>query len=476
MRITKSNQEKNKKENYKKILKRVKKEVKAITLIALVVTIIVLLILAGVAINLTVGDNGLFRRVQNAVDTWQKSDDIEKINLAILEAQIGENGYNKLDQNNLQDAITNQFSGRNVVITDNGNETFTVSCLDTLKDYTISENEVKEYIDWNEAMANAVAPSSQDDARNEGVIGIGTDGKPVDMDLWMFTKIDNGYALSFEDSLGDEKENRKAAYLGKFDENGAIEGNIPVYIKENDSEKFIPVTSLRDTFFGLGELKIAPKLPNTIESLFETFQDCISLTEPPYIPSNVKDMTSTFFNCQNLDVIHDIPNKVETLNYCFYNCNISELDISLGKNVKTMMSTFFSCKNLTIIESELPLTVTNLSQTFAYCSKLINAPEIPYGVKSMSGCFQYCESLEKAPTVIPKTVSNFQWAFQNCLVLTGTIEINGCSGKILENGYADYNGCFLGACNENKLIVTRKTEDSLLEEIIKDANNSNITY
>ena len=60
MRITKSNQEKNKKENYKKILKRVKKEVKGITLIALVVTIIVLLILAGVAINLTIGDNGLF--------------------------------------------------------------------------------------------------------------------------------------------------------------------------------------------------------------------------------------------------------------------------------------------------------------------------------------------------------------------------------------------------------------------------------
>ena len=40
MRITKSNQEKNKKENYKKILKRVKKEVKGITLIALVVTIV----------------------------------------------------------------------------------------------------------------------------------------------------------------------------------------------------------------------------------------------------------------------------------------------------------------------------------------------------------------------------------------------------------------------------------------------------
>ena len=43
-------------------LKRIKKNVKGITLIALVATFIVLLILASVAINLTVGDNGLFRR------------------------------------------------------------------------------------------------------------------------------------------------------------------------------------------------------------------------------------------------------------------------------------------------------------------------------------------------------------------------------------------------------------------------------
>ncbi len=71
MRITKSNQEKNKKENYKKILKRVKKEVKGITLIALVVTIIVMLILAGITLNLTIGNNGIFKRAENARDTWE---------------------------------------------------------------------------------------------------------------------------------------------------------------------------------------------------------------------------------------------------------------------------------------------------------------------------------------------------------------------------------------------------------------------
>ena len=78
MKITKRNQEKTKKSGYKKILKEVKKEVKGITLIALVVTVIVLLILAGVTINLTVGDNGLFKRAQNAVDTWQMAEENEQ--------------------------------------------------------------------------------------------------------------------------------------------------------------------------------------------------------------------------------------------------------------------------------------------------------------------------------------------------------------------------------------------------------------
>ena len=62
-------------------MKKLKKQVKGITLIALVVTIIVLLILAGVAINLTIGDNGLFRRAQNAADTWQMAEQNEQIEM-----------------------------------------------------------------------------------------------------------------------------------------------------------------------------------------------------------------------------------------------------------------------------------------------------------------------------------------------------------------------------------------------------------
>ena len=43
-----------------------KRDMKGITLVALVVTIVVLLILAGVSINLVLGDNGIIKKAQEA--------------------------------------------------------------------------------------------------------------------------------------------------------------------------------------------------------------------------------------------------------------------------------------------------------------------------------------------------------------------------------------------------------------------------
>ena len=47
-------------------IRSIKKEIKGITLLSLVVTIIVLLILAGVAINFSIGDGGILKRAEDA--------------------------------------------------------------------------------------------------------------------------------------------------------------------------------------------------------------------------------------------------------------------------------------------------------------------------------------------------------------------------------------------------------------------------
>ena len=73
MRLTKNkNGKKSKlKGNNAQFLKEFKRGVKGITLLALVVTIIIMLILAGITLNLTIGNNGIFKRAENARDTWE---------------------------------------------------------------------------------------------------------------------------------------------------------------------------------------------------------------------------------------------------------------------------------------------------------------------------------------------------------------------------------------------------------------------
>lgn len=51
---------------------------KGITLIALVITIVVLIILAAVAINLSLGNNGIFNRAKTAKEQYQNSEEQEK--------------------------------------------------------------------------------------------------------------------------------------------------------------------------------------------------------------------------------------------------------------------------------------------------------------------------------------------------------------------------------------------------------------
>lgn len=75
------------------------KNSKAITLIALVITIIVLLILAGVVINLTIGENGIFKIAKHAAKKYTDAEQDEKNNLGELLAEAN-NIINGTDSNN----------------------------------------------------------------------------------------------------------------------------------------------------------------------------------------------------------------------------------------------------------------------------------------------------------------------------------------------------------------------------------------
>ncbi len=61
-----------------------------ITLIALVITVIVMLILAGVAINLTIGDNGIFKKSQEGAQIYKNSANNEATSLNSVDKKMGD--------------------------------------------------------------------------------------------------------------------------------------------------------------------------------------------------------------------------------------------------------------------------------------------------------------------------------------------------------------------------------------------------
>ena len=96
-------------------MKSIRKE-KGITLIALVITIIVLIILAGVAINLTLGDNGIINKAKYSKEAENESAARERLELALVEANIEKQGnidYNK------EEFLTQMLENKNMIVSGN---------------------------------------------------------------------------------------------------------------------------------------------------------------------------------------------------------------------------------------------------------------------------------------------------------------------------------------------------------------------
>ena len=62
------------------------KEAKGITLVALVITIMILLILAGVALSLVIGENGLIAKSKEGVEKYKDKAKAEQWQLEDIEA------------------------------------------------------------------------------------------------------------------------------------------------------------------------------------------------------------------------------------------------------------------------------------------------------------------------------------------------------------------------------------------------------
>jgi len=282
----------------KKLKDELKYGKKGITLISLVVTIIVLLILAGVTIAILTVDNGILTRAQEAKNKTEEAQE------------------NEQDILNEYETLLNEYAG----------------------------------IDWDTALANA---TKHPDQTTSTAIGVGTDGKTVNMDLWYYS-LDintNGYGLNSPEVLNNSENGGTntqkiigAGYRGGISKNGTIEGKIPQYIKEDNGE-WIKVTSLYRTFEGI-DLKESPEIPSTIIKMNCTFEKCSYLKSMPIIPNSIETMRWTFNTCTDLEQISTIPHSVYDLTGTFAGCSLLKTAPLIPDNVTICTYTFMNCPNL----------------------------------------------------------------------------------------------------------------------------------
>ena len=415
------------------------KEERGITLIALVITIIVLLILAGISMAMLTGENGILTQVQNAKERTEEAGDKEKIQLAVNAAQIGDSGYQDLSQNNLQGETDREFGEGKSVVRDNGDGSFTISLVDSKKEYTVTSNgEVEDGIDWNEAMTNAKAPEEQE-ITSKNVIGLGTNGQAVNMDLWLycFDTVTNGYGLNSQEVFQNTEYNpngtntetiRTAGYKGT--ETNGKDIIIPQYISVDGGKTYSSVTSL-----------------------YRTFNNNTNITTMPVIPTTVMNMNCTFENCTNLKECI-IPSSVQDINWCWNRTGIEKIN-EIPDSVMYMIGTFAYCNSLEYVNLKMPKKVINMARTFAECENLKEANLIlPKGLENMNMTFYDCINLTKGPDVIPESVTDIGQTFRNDAKLTGEMTIKA-SPTVYANVFKN------AATDEEAKIVIKAGKENL---------------
>ena len=128
---------------------------KAITLVALIITIIVLLILAGVTLNMVLGDNGLINKAQSSVDKYQQSANNEQDFLNAIEEYIDLKAENIVTAKEIA-SNPKKYYGAKVTNYTAGGATWRIFYVDTADKYKDGKNTVYLIADYDDNRAQAL--------------------------------------------------------------------------------------------------------------------------------------------------------------------------------------------------------------------------------------------------------------------------------------------------------------------------------
>ena len=475
-----------------------RKKKNAITLLALVITIVIMLLLAGVAIQMTMGENGLIAKSAQAQKAQAKAElyDTAKLSYMSLNTKALENGQ---PSPNAELALsTTEFTNKyNVVgddITDkkgtvidtkanvlniiqgtvaggfsSGGTSSTESWPKTVGGITIPEEDKDKMIFKLIVKNNTEIPfgsyeySLREIDPIEVDYGDGEKGKITNLYNIYYKQYNRGeYVLKFKNvkDFGMQEGHKdfeiEILQWGKILEKNEkniiqIPNVIKIYEPEPDR---IPIDYEEPKFTEIPEWLFSKKVTSTVMSKFWYSNNIKSIPEGLFKNNvNIVSFASVFVGCSGLTSIPEglFKNNVNIVSFdnVFVGCSgLTSIPEGLFKNNVNTTSfeyTFYGCTGLTSIPEGLfknNVNVTRFGSVFSECKGLTSIPEGLFKnnvkVTTFWGTFGGCTGLTSIPEGLFKNnvkVTTFWGTFYDCTGLTSIPEtIVEFAKKVKEKG------------------------------------------
>jgi len=321
---------------------------KGITLIALVITIIVLLILAGVTINMVLGEDGIIKQAQDAKFAQKFAAVEEQVRILAGELEVSNYGGTEPSATSAEDFIDSLVTDK--IISDETEVTY----ADAENKFSVKQADgaFKE-IDIEVSFAEGPYPALgkyESEVYEKYYVENGKDG----------VIIENGCLYPEDSTVVYDEETGE--YRNVFYE--AIDGKVLV-IPNGITEFGSTDTGWLDIFYdgsNYGEPE-AVILPNSMVSA----NMCYCQMKEIVVPNSVKEISFSY--CFRLESV-DLPNSLEEIpSHCFDACwELAELTIP-STVTKIGDYAFLDCYNLE--EITIPSSVTEMGEgVFARCDGL----------------------------------------------------------------------------------------------------------
>ena len=444
------------------------KKKNAITLLALVLTIVIMLLLAAIAIQMTLGENGLIVKSTQAQKEQAKAElyDTAKQSYTRLSLQAIEN---KMPKPGVEEVLTTEeFTAKyNVVggnITDKKGTIIDTkeAVLDMLKTkYIVPTSELEEEVE--EATPSTPTPTPTPEE---------TTPTPTPVAPW--SKTVAGFTIAEEDRYKTILKFRVLGEKAKIMFHGTFkidygDGTTKTLtgtssnsseVKEFNRGEYIFKIAEYDNTCKFGLMDYERHGEFEVEVIYWGDIDKNTSLNLDHVSKIYEPEPDKMFVAYNKAKFSEIPEwlfekkATATMSSAFWRCdNIRSIPENLFEkciNVKEFKSTFYECSNITSIPENLfkhNVNATHFTETFSWCRGLTSIPEnlFKYNVNATSfrKTFHYCDNITSIPENLFKynvNTTDFTKTFED---LSSIISIPENLFKYNVNA-TDFTGVFHG--------------------------------